>query len=99
VIRERDARYISFPIVCISLLNSSLWLVYAGIKKDIPFFMTQFLALIFMSINLIFYLWANNVISSESIQSLITIFAIAFPESEVNLDKEFGIEESKDLET
>ena len=40
VIRERDNRYISLPIVLISLINSSLWLVYAVIKKDIPFFMT-----------------------------------------------------------
>lgn len=93
VIRERDNRYISLPIVIISLVNASLWVVYAGIKRDIPFFMTQFCAIFFMSINMIFYLWGADFIATESIQSLITIFMLAFPEtSEVDLSKELGID-------
>jgi hypothetical protein len=99
VIRERDNRYISLPIVLISLVNSSLWTVYAIIKKDIPFFMTNFLAINFMSINLIFYLWALDLVSTESIQSLITLFTFAVPQSDLDFNKEIGLGHDKeDLE-
>ena len=82
VIREKDSRYISLPIVTISLLNSTIWAIYSFIRGDIPFLLTQTLALVFMSINMIFYLWANDVIPKDQITHLITLFEIAFPDQD-----------------
>ena len=67
VIRERESRYINLPMVCISIVNSLVWTAYAVLKKDIPLFMTNFLALIVMSVNLVFYLWAVEMIATETI--------------------------------
>lgn len=67
VIRERDCRYINLPIVLISLINGSIWTVYASIKNDIPLFTTNCVALFFMTINMIFYLWALDFIPTERI--------------------------------
>ena len=92
VIRERDCRYISLPIVLISLVNGSIWTLYSIIKNDIPLFATNVVALFFMTINLTFYLWALDIIPTESISTLITIFKIAFPDNDVDLGKELGID-------
>jgi len=92
VIRERDCRYISLPIVMISLVNGSIWTLYSIIKNDIPLFATNVVALFFMTINLTFYLWALDIIPTESISTLITIFKIAFPDNDVDLGKELGID-------
>ena len=58
VIREKDPRYINLPIVVVSIVNAVIWTAYAVLKKDIPLFMTNSLAFTFMSLNLVFYLWA-----------------------------------------
>ena len=92
VIRERDCRYISLPIVLISLVNGSIWTLYSIIKNDIPLFATNVVAMFFMTINLTFYLWALDMIPTESISTLITIFKIAFPDNDVDLGKELGID-------
>lgn len=61
--------------------------------------MTNFLAINFMSINLIFYLWAIDFVSTESIQSLITLFTIAVPQGDTDLKKEIGLgHENDDIE-
>ena len=67
VIREKDSRYISLPMVSVSLMNATIWSAYAVLKKDIPFFMTNSLAFCFMSVNMTFYLWANNMINTSTI--------------------------------
>ena len=48
--------------------------------------------MLFMMINMTFYLWALDLITTERISSLIMIFKIAFPDSEVDLGKELGID-------
>lgn len=45
-----------------------------------------------MLINMTFYLWALDIIPTERISTLITIFQIAFPDNDVNLGKELGID-------
>jgi len=55
LIRDKDPRYISFPLVCASMVNSTIWMFYAILVNDIPFFTSQSLALLFMTINMIFY--------------------------------------------
>ena len=92
VIREKDCRYINLPIVLISLINGSIWSIYASIKNDIPLFTTNVVALFFMLINMTFYLWALDFIPTERISTLITIFKIAFPDNDVDLKKELGID-------
>lgn len=62
------------------------------IKNDIPLFATNAVALFFMLINMTFYLWALEIIPTERISTLITIFKIAFPENEVDLNKELGLD-------
>lgn len=97
VIRERDARYINMPIVIVSLVNSVIWTAYAVLKKDIPLFMTNMLAFFFMAVNLVFFLWAVGVVQTESIQTMISFFQIAFPEAPEDLEEgEMTLE--KDLE-
>ena len=76
----------------ISLINGSIWTLYSIIKNDIPLFATNVVALFFMTINLTFYLWALDIIPTESISTLITIFKIAFPDNDVDLGKELGID-------
>ena len=88
VIRERDPRYINLPMVSVSLVNSVIWTAYALLKKDIPLFMTNALAFCFMTINLIFYMWAIEMISTESIQSLISFSQAIFPAFEDGLLEE-----------
>jgi len=92
VIRDRDPRYINLPIVLISLINGSIWTVYASIKNDVPLFTTNIVALFFMMINMTFYLWALDFIPTERISTLITIFKIAFPDNDIDLSKELGLE-------
>jgi len=79
VIRERDPRYINLPMVAVSIVNSFIWTGYSVLKRDIPLFMTNSLAFFFMTINLIFYMWAIEMISTESIQSLINFSKAIFP--------------------
>lgn len=67
VIREKDARFINLPIVLVSLVNATIWTAYAILKKDIPLFMTNSLAFVFMSVNLTFYMWAIDWVSEASI--------------------------------
>ena len=55
------------PIVCISLINGSIWTLYSIIKNDIPLFATNVVAVLFMTINMIFYLWALDMIPTERI--------------------------------
>ena len=98
VIRERDPRYISLPIVLISLVNGSIWTLYSIIKNDIPLFATNVVAMFFMTINLTFYLWALDMIPTESISTLITIFKIAFPDNDVDLGKELGIDNPESID-
>ena len=74
VIRERDSRYINLPIVAVSIVNAVIWTAYAVLKRDIPLFMTNFLAFAFMSVNMTFYLWAKEWLSTASVQTLITFF-------------------------
>jgi uncharacterized protein with PQ loop repeat len=74
VIREKDARYINLPIVVVSLINATVWTAYAVLKKDIPLFMTNAMALAFMSVNMTFYLWAVDSVATSSIQTLISFF-------------------------
>lgn len=76
----------------ISLVNGSIWTLYSVIKNDIPLFATNVVALFFMTINLIFYLWALDIIPTESISTLITIFKLAFPDNDVDLGKELGLD-------
>jgi len=98
VIRERDHRYIALPLVLISLVNASIWTLYSIIKNDIPLFATNAVALFFMLINLTFYLWALDIIPTERISTLITIFKIAFPDNEVDLNKELGLDNPETLD-
>mmetsp|Transcript_31410 Transcript_31410/g.38993 ORF Transcript_31410/g.38993 Transcript_31410/m.38993 type:complete len:395 (+) Transcript_31410:118-1302(+) len=84
VIREKDSRYISLPMVTVSIVNALIWAAYAVLKKDIPLFMTNSLAFCFMSVNMTFYLWANDSINTSTIQMLISFFKIAFPEDDEN---------------
>ena len=51
-----------------------------------------------MTINLTFYLWALDIIPTESISTLITIFKLAFPDNDVDLNKELGLEAETDPE-
>ena len=64
-----------------SIINATIWTAYAVLKKDIPLFMTNFFAFFFMSLNMIMYLWARDLIATESIQTLIGFFQVMFPES------------------
>ena len=98
VIRERDHRYIALPLVLISLVNASIWTLYSIIKSDIPLFATNAVAFFFMLINLTFYLWALDIIPTERISTLITIFKIAFPDNEVDLNKELGLDNPETLD-
>ena len=98
VIRDRDPRYIALPLVMISLVNASIWTLYSIIKNDIPLFATNAVALFFMLINLTFYLWAMDIIPTERISTLITIFKIAFPENEVDLNKELGLDNPESMD-
>jgi len=82
----------------ISLVNGSIWTLYSIIKNDIPLFATNVVALFFMTINLTFYLWALDIIPTESISTLITIFKLAFPDNDVDLNKELGLEAETDPE-
>jgi hypothetical protein len=67
-------------MVSVSLVNSVVWTAYAVLKKDIPLFMTNFLAFTVMSVNLVFYLWAVELIATEQIWTLINFFKVAFPD-------------------
>ena len=67
LIREKDPRYINLPIVLVSITNAMVWTCYAILKKDIPLFMTNSIAFTTMAVNLLFYLWAIDLVSSESI--------------------------------
>lgn len=80
VIRERDPRYINMPVVTVSIINAVIWTAYAILKKDIPLFMTNSLAFVFMGINLIFFFWAINMVQTDTISTLISFFQIAFPD-------------------
>ena len=71
VIRERDCRYINLPIVVVSLVNAMVWTAYAILKKDIPLFMTNVVAFSTMCVNMIFYMWALEMISTERIAMMI----------------------------
>jgi len=51
-----------------------------------------------MLINMTFYLWALEIIPTERISTLITIFKIAFPENEVDLNKELGLDNPETLD-
>ena len=96
VIRERDPRYINLPMVAVSIVNSVIWTAYSVLKRDIPLFMTNSLAFFFMTINLIFYMWAIEMISTESIQSLINFFQSVFPAFDEELLEDDDI--TKDLD-
>merc|ERR1712113_765599 len=98
VIRDRDPRYIALPLVIISLVNASIWTLYSIIKNDIPLFATNAVALFFMLINLTFYLWALDIIPTERISTLITIFQLAFPDNDVDLGKELGIDNPENID-
>jgi hypothetical protein len=74
--------------VSVSIVNAVIWTGYALLKRDIPLFMTNALAVFFMTINLIFYLWAIEMISTESIQSLINFSQVIFPAFEDGLLEE-----------
>ena len=67
VIREKDPRYINLPIVIVSMINAMIWSSYGALKKDIPVFLTNILAFTFMSINMTFYMWAIDFISTSTI--------------------------------
>ena len=82
VILEKDARYINLPMAGISVVNGLIWTAYAVLKKDIPLFMTNALACGCMLVNLTFYLWANDMVATSSIQLLISLVQIAFPSEE-----------------
>ena len=82
VIREKEPKYINMPLVVCSTVNAFLWTLYGLIVHDVPFLTSQILAFTFMSTNLVFYLWAADYIPTHYIQSLITVFQIAFPEYE-----------------
>ena len=52
-----------------------------------------------MLINMTFYLWALDFIPTERISTLITIFKIAFPDNDLDIKKELGLEaEDPELE-
>ena len=55
--------------------------------------MTNFVAFSSMSVNIIFYLWAKEVIQTSQIESLISFFMILFPET--SSDKELNQEPSE----
>jgi len=76
----------------ISLINGSIWTLYAIIKNDIPLFTTNVVAMFFMTINMIFYLWALDMIPTEKISTLISIFQLAFPDTDVTLGNELGLD-------
>lgn len=99
VIREKDPRYINMPIVIVSLINATVWTAYAVLKKDIPLFMTNVMALCFMSINMTFYLWAVDAVATNSVQTLISFFQVAFPEEEAKFDDDEICERRLDAET
>lgn len=82
----------------ISLVNGSIWTLYSIIKNDIPLFTTNVVALFFMIINMTFYLWALDIIPTENISTLITIFKIAFPDNDVDLGKELGIDNPETID-
>ena len=91
MIREKDARYINLPIVVVSLINATVWTAYAVLKKDIPLFMTNCMALAFMSINMTFYLWAVDSVATSSIQTMISFFQVAFPDEEAKFDEDDAV--------
>ena len=82
VIRERDPRYINLPIVIVAMINAVIWSSYGALKKDMPLFLTNILAFSFMSINMTFYLWAIDFISTSSISPLISFFQVMFTSEE-----------------
>ena len=67
VIRERDARYLNLPMLCVTLINAMIWTGYAILQKDIPLFMTNLIAFCSMVVNMTFYLWAKQLIETSSI--------------------------------
>ena len=87
------------PIVIVSLINATVWTAYAVLKKDIPLFMTNVMALCFMSINMTFYLWAVDALTTNSVQTLISFFQVAFPEEEAKFDDDEICERRLDQET
>lgn len=93
VILEKDARYISLPLVLVGLINGLIWTAYAVLKKDIPLFMTNSIACGVLSVNLIFYLWACDMVATSSIQSLMSFIKIAFPLEEEE-EQKFADEEA-----
>jgi len=64
----------------VSIINATVWTAYAVLKKDIPLFMTNLFAFASMSVNMLFYLWAIDMVSTSSIQGLISFFEILFPQ-------------------
>ena len=60
--------------------------------------MTNSLAFCFMSINLTFYLWANDLISTGAISTLITFFQTAFPLEEPDGEEEEDFEKQLDVD-
>jgi len=54
-------------MLLVTLINASVWTAYSILKKDIPLFMTNLVAFSVMCVNMTFYLWAKDAISTESI--------------------------------
>lgn len=98
LIRDKDPRHINFPITVASLFNSVIWVSYAVLVNDIPFFTSQAIAIVVMSINLIFYMWALDAIKSEQIELMINFFKIAFPIGEEKDAEEQPLQLDSDLE-
>ena len=82
----------------VSLINATVWTAYAVLKKDIPLFMTNCMALAFMSINMTFYLWAVDSVATSSIQTMISFFQVAFPDEEAKFDEDDVCERHLDEE-
>lgn len=62
LIRDKDPRYINFPMCIAGLINGLIWFWYAILVNDIPFFTSQGIAIVILTINMIFYLWSVDLI-------------------------------------
>jgi uncharacterized protein with PQ loop repeat len=60
VVAQKDARFINIPIVFASLCNSLIWFVYSCLIHDLPNFLSTSFAILVMSVNLVFWLWAHG---------------------------------------
>jgi hypothetical protein len=91
VAAQRDARFINITLVSASLCNSLIWFVYSCLIYDVPTFLNTSFALVVMTLNLVFWLWASGYVQTATILPLINITKLLFEKKKL---PEFEMKES-----